>query len=574
MLDLLKQTHGPPGIDPQFECGWRMLAFKYASQKLQPWRSESSLQAVFDGLQLSALCNQTVSLSLGQAWQPEPHAPANNSLTVARAPLSAPLPQPTGQLAGSTFDGTPLAPASTLFVDIAQGSDSNPGTFTKPLQHVEVALAQSRGLPRPVALVLREGVYRLTSPLLMEADDSYLSLSAWNNETVVLSGGVVLTPAAWSPLNVSQQWEVYQGTNNVYGATPDGHHIINDTRTQTWQECQAVCTAYPGCTSFTWHDSVWPLEYNDTCWLRTDGVWSPTAEHDHTAGYPLNLNVWVADISPAQPFPARDSNSFIASLLYSSDGGVTTQRGVRARWPNANPEIDLYPTGWMSSTASPSAYYIKPPSLNVSGTRVVHVPLPTNYGPGMFTDYYWGYGETCERFASNASYWCQPNGRVAGAEYFVQQPLGFVYDNVTLPHAPYTHDPTGAVFNFWRQGHWFSLMGRVDTYNATTNSLGWSYGAFQGAEGEQTGEDWYLEWVQDELDYPNEFFIDWERNQMFYYYNGTGAPPSDWTFEVPFLSTLINISGSQAAPVTNITISGITFTATAPATLAPHDLPR
>jgi hypothetical protein len=65
-----------------------------------------------------------------------------------------------------------------------------------------------------------------------------------------------------------------------------------------------------------------------------------------------------------------------------------------------------------------------------------------------------------------------------------------------LPNAPYTNDPAGngIAVHYWRNGHWFSMMTRPNnvTTDPTTNAttIAWAYGAFQGAEGDATGEDW------------------------------------------------------------------------------------
>lgn len=99
----------------------------------------------------------------------------------------------------------------------------------------------------------------------------------------------------------------------------------------------------------------------------------------------------------------------------------------------------------------------------------------------------------------------------------------------------------------------------------------------------------------EELDYPREFFVDAAAqvgrvckgtgcgcpytactHQMLYYVHnasfGTPPPPS-WTFEVPMLTSLFNLSGSAASPVVDVTITGITFTSVAASYLGPHGIP-
>jgi hypothetical protein len=560
------------GIDPAFECGWRELAMSYALE-LQPQNAAGRwYEDLYAGLQL-----QNCNISNTKMY-------LNGKETATAIPRIPPAP-----LSVTTF-------ATIFYVDGTNGNDTNSGNISSPFQTIPYAVTKAEGLPRPAAIYIREGVYRFTVPLALGPEDSFLLLSAYENESVVFSGGTLVAIPEWNPYNVTNTtFEVFQSTNSVYGTTPNGVTILNYTRTDDWESCQDICSTYPGCTTFTWHDSTWPIEYKDTCWMRTDGVWTPVADAHHVAGYPISQNVWTANIfgdqsSPngdananghggkaatvGKTFKDMDPNSFVPALLYSYDAGKTTNRATRARWPNANPEVDLYPLGWMSIDASKTSAYIPAPLVPYNATTIVHVPLPDFYQPSMFGDYYWGYGGPCSQFIDNGSYWCQPFGRVANETYFVRQPIGFVYDNITLPHAPYPHSAVGGVFNFWRQGHWFSLMSRINTDEPDSKSLGWTYGAFQGAEGEPIGEDWFIEWVLDELDAPNEFFLDFGNNILYYYHNGTGPPPMNLTWESPFISTLISINGTQASPVQNISIFGIEFTSTAPAYLEPHGIPR
>lgn len=279
--------------------------------------------------------------------------------------------------------------------------------------------------------------------------------------------------------------------------------------------------------------------------------------------------------TPLPPSLAADV-SFVPTLLISNDGGATPFRGIRARFPNGNPETTLWPEGWVPSSAGA---YVPAPKPDLNSTTVTHVAV-NSYPGGMFSDFYWGEGGPCERLTPDSSYWCQPYGRVNGDSYFVRTPLGYTPAPATLPNAPYATNLTagGAVFNYWRSGNWFSMMARVAGYNASGDgTITFGHGQFQGAEGENTGADWFIEHVLEELDAPTEFYLDIANQKLYFYHNATPGtpPPQGWTFEIPLLPVLINISGAQGVgtAVADVSISGITFTGSAPTFLAPHGVP-
>lgn len=88
-------------------------------------------------------------------------------------------------------------------------------------------------------------------------------------------------------------------------------------------------------------------------------------------------------------------------------------------------------------------------------------------------------------------------------------------------------------------------------------------------------QDWYVDHIWEELDAPREFYADAGAQRLYYFHNASAGtpPPSDWTFEVPMLPCLINISGSPSAPVVNVSVSGITFTSAAASYMMPHGIP-
>jgi hypothetical protein len=572
----------PEGVDPAFECAWRKLALEYA-QTLRPLTAPQ-LAAVHDGLLLSTLCNVSLAAGVGGGALPAPAGAA-----------AAVRPDVAARLA---------AAATTLYVDPVGGSDGNPGTQGAPMKTVAAAVARARGSPQPAAVLLRAtGVHRLTETLNLGPADSGLTIAAFPGEAPVVSGGAVITPANWAPYNVSAPppaspatgagpdpsgFIVAAGQNNMFGQWPSpvitNASVTAGATTAAGCEALAVAAGNASCGGFIWYD---PAKYGSPwggfCFLRSDAVWAPTAQDGVVSGYrpapPAPRNVWVADIS-GSPLPAwvTGDESWAVTLLTSPDGGATHARAIRARYPNADPEVDRFPVGWLSG----GKRLAPPPGI---GATLINVSLPDNYGPSMFRDYVWGEGGPCDRFgetngADSGSYWCQPFGRVANQTYMVRTPLGITAPPGLLPNAPYASHPeaNGGVVHWWRAGHWFSLMARLNGSAPQpdgSTALTWAYGGFQGAEGDSSGEDWFVEHVLEEVDAPREFYLDVAGQKLYYGHNATPGtpPPAGWTWEVPLLQVLINFTGTQGAPAADIAISGLTFTGAAASYLAPHGIP-
>ena len=56
-------------------------------------------------------------------------------------------------------------------------------------------------------------------------------------------------------------------------------------------------------------------------------------------------------------------------------------------------------------------------------------------------------------------------------------------------------------------------------------------------------------------------------------HNGTGAPPASLEFEAVTTKVLLNFSGTQTKPITNVSVRGITLRDTAYTYLDPHGAP-
>jgi len=238
---------------------------------------------------------------------------------------------------------------------------------------------------------LREGTFYPGKTLELVTADSGLTIQNYNGERVVISGGIPLE-ITWEPYNVSKHdsWQVAQDENDVYGFTPTpGKYLLNSTQ-QSWGACQTACQANytegGGCNAWTWHDGNQGT-YSYDCVFRFDGVWSLRAQSGHVSGrYMQAPNVWRAKVGnpPTDGIPGLRVN-----------GG----RGIRARYPNANPETDGFGSELKANSWGPSILPTHP-------DREVNPPTPLRNTSGSFQKYQLGVGGPCEIFTPSAGYWC------------------------------------------------------------------------------------------------------------------------------------------------------------------------
>ena len=97
------------------------------------------------------------------------------------------------------------------------------------------------------------------------------------------------------------------------------------------------------------------------------------------------------------------------------------------------------------------------------------------------------------------------------------------FNQTVLPNSPY-EDASQAVIQSWRPAHWASWMfavGEYDKSDINNQDFLFSKGGFQGARGDYEGEDFYIENVMEELDYPTEWFYNTTTKILYYYNNDT-----------------------------------------------------
>ena len=75
------------------------------------------------------------------------------------------------------------------------------------------------------------------------------------------------------------------GVVYMYRKFPDKPYGYKDRKTETWQECQRLCSEMETCKGFTWHnEDTYEVEYRKGCslfstyeWRATGYWWSNTA---------------------------------------------------------------------------------------------------------------------------------------------------------------------------------------------------------------------------------------------------------------------------------------------------------
>ena len=95
----------------------------------------------------------------------------------------------------------------------------------------------------------------------------------------------------------------------------------------------------------------------------------------------------------------------------------------------------------------------------------------------------------------------------------------------------------------------------------------------QGGEGMTDASQFWIENVKEECDSANEFFFDAKEAALYFSFNQTHGPSGDEDWVATKTKVLFNISGSQAAPVTGVSIRGLTLRDARDTYLDPHGMP-
>jgi len=319
------------------------------------------------------------------------------------------------------------------------------------------------------------------------------------------------------------------------------------------------------------HEGLHILSYPGESATVSGGVPLPKLdwkEYDVSDG----KNVYVADLDKIT-MTALPTDSSIKGLQHATLGRMTV-----ARYPNLPGGIEVS-CGYDCMVSSSDAQWT-PPQFDRFGNVTYYTDMNplhkrNNSADGgnldnWFSHYMIGINGLCSVYDPPVSYWCSEHTSGGGAFAF-RTPSGMTPKSGALPNAPYKNVDDLLAF-VWRPARWANWMFEIADYDATSNNFTFGKGGNQGARGENSGGDFFVQGVLEELDAPSEFLLDRSEGKLYVFHNGTGAPPSDgWV--VPSKQVLVNMTGTQWNPVRNVKLSDVTYTASGATFMERHGVP-
>jgi len=311
-------------------------------------------------------------------------------------------------------------------------------------------------------------------------------------------------------------------------------------------DCANACETTSICSSYTWHDSTVTGGWANQCFFRIDGTYEPTSPWpDHFSGAKVSgvdASIWRANLPQGI---SRFDNLFAADR---------NRRLTRAKSPNGNPELTI--DGFAGGAKSWSPPHSFPPPQNIN------IQSPSRNDDPFFPTYQLGENGTCAQFTPPSGFWCSSNPP-AGSQYNV--PSG-----VTLPSGLLGNNFSGVgpstLFHAFHGDRWADWKFLVEEADATSGIVTWSYGGFQDARGWGAGDTFMMEGMLSFLDDFDEWYLDESVSpmQLYVMFNNSITPSTSTGFVMTSIDSLVRLDGTAITPVKSVSISGLTFSHTAP----------
>lgn len=517
-----------PAVDSvphDFECSWRKSALEYAAH-------------IRSGL------SPAITTALKAAMYDVYGSPLNCG------PESGPHPRPTVPLEHPTGALRPTDPNTRYYVaptGSSTCSNSGCGDRANPFCTILSGIVACRATGLPCAVFLQDGVHRLAEAIRLSDADSGLTIASAPGHQAVVSGAVQVDHASWrleSSPSRSHTCTTFPTTDISWGHDLPGSGV----KSSSAKECVAACKSV-GCKCA---GGVYSKDNGGLCFLKSQAQLVRQGQSSATTAFvcsACNANIWVTML-PKTSYPDE-----ILSLFW--DGHT---RGIRARYPNAQPEVDLAPVGYISG-----ADYLPPPKYGVEAVQVIIADNRTNRSDfaDMFTNYTVGVGgDRCGQFNPPVSYWCSFSDQFDNNSMY-RVPAGLNAKG-RLPNAHKYFDSRQALATVWHPDSWATWMFEVDRVEATGPTFHWTTGGFQGGRGAEAGGMWNVQNLFAELDYDREWFFNETTRQLFVAQDKSlsGGPPP--TIEVSGLKSLFHVEGrSPDAPAVDVVLRDLSFVRTA-----------
>jgi hypothetical protein len=230
---------------------------------------------------------------------------------------------------------------------------------------------------------------------------------------------------------------------------------------------------------------------------------------------------------------------------------IDGRRAIVAKYPNGDPS-----TQGLYAKDPGFAFHAQkwwPSSFNKS--MDIHVQEPYRNGT-VFQYYQLGLGGGASVFNPPTNFWstASPPG---GYNYIT--PRGLTVNNGTLPHITNWTKPTTGFVHAFHCDSWGNWIFEIASVNSTENTIMFGRGGFQEARGCAWGGAFYVANIFEELDSPNEWFLDKDTRTLYFMPNDT-MPEVFVASQIP---CLISMSGSSIEDsVRNVLIQGLILTET------------
>ena len=241
---------------------------------------------------------------------------------------------------------------------------------------------------------------------------------------------------------------------------------------------------------------------------------------------------------------------------------IDERRAIVAKYPNGDPSTQglyakepgfSYDTEfwWPSEFDRSDEIHIKEPFRN--GTYFSHYQIGLNGGASVFNP--------------PSNFWSTARPP-AGHNYRV--PRGLTVKHQALPHMKNWTQPTTGLIHAFHSLYWGSWVFEITAAHPVENRIMFGRGGFQEARGHQTGGPFYVANIFEELDSPNEWFLD--KNSRILYFIPNGTIPD--IFVASQIPCLISLHGNSIhEPVSNVLIRGLIFTQTSNTYLRDYMVP-